>query len=100
MKENIFCLNAHNKSCTELAVNFATTMFATSSLDKSIKIWCYGKGVPKLLVSKDDMKVGALYTVEWEGISGYPFLLLTGGKSKEIALWDLSDNKEVRKKFP
>lgn len=82
-------------------------MLATCSVDKTVKLWdVYGnaetgpsqahQGAPTCCGSKD-MCSGKLYTVSF--YPSDPWLLGCGGSGNQLALWDLSEEVAVQKRF-
>jgi WD40 repeat protein len=78
-------------------------MLATCSVDKTITLWdTYNAsetpttGPPKACGNKD-MNVGKLYTVNFYPSS--PWLIGCAGNGKEIAIWDMTREEAVQKRF-
>ena len=79
-------------------------MLATSSVDKTVTIWdtfncstekkSFQSPIAKL---NKNMKVGKLFTLNFYPSS--PWLLGCGGSSKEIALWDMTQDDIIQKCF-
>jgi len=95
----IFYLSAHHEACTGLSINTIAPIFATSSVDKSVKIWNYANGTPSLLCGKENMQVGALFSVSFDTSKGNPFLLVAGGNEGKIALWDIRNDSMVKNAY-
>ena len=78
-------------------------MLVTCSVDKTVTLWdTYNAekgsncGPPRACGNKD-MGVGKLYTVGF--YPSAPWLLGCGGGGKEIALWDMTREASVQKRF-
>jgi periodic tryptophan protein 1 len=78
-------------------------MLATCSVDKTITLWdTYNStenpttGPPKVCGSKD-MGVGKLYTVNFYPSS--PWLMGCAGGGKELAIWDMTRETSIQKRF-
>ena len=75
-------------------------MLATSSVDKTVTLWdtlnATNASKPRAKMNKD-MKVGKLFTLNF--YPSYPWLLGCGGGGKEIAIWDMTEDKTVQKCF-
>ena len=80
-------------------------MLATCAIDKTVKLWDTSSCVtndssvatPPVPCGSRDMGVGKLYTVNFYPSS--PWLLGTGGAGNQLALWDLSGEAPLRKRF-
>lgn len=75
-------------------------MLATSSVDKTVTIWDTmsnsSSRSPTAKMNKD-MKVGKLFTLNFYPSS--PWLMGCAGGSKEIALWDMTEDDTIQKCF-
>eukprot|EP00980_Cylindrotheca_fusiformis_P009296 scaffold2042_cov123-Cylindrotheca_fusiformis.AAC.3 len=74
-------------------------MMVSCSVDKTVVLWdttLENNKKPQACGSKD-MAVGKLYTVNFYPSS--PWLLGCGGNGKEIALWDLTRETSIQKRF-
>lgn len=78
-------------------------MLATCSVDKTVTLWdTYNStetpttGPPRACGNKD-MSVGKLYTVNFYPSS--PWLIGCAGGGKEIAIWDMTRDAPVQKRF-
>jgi hypothetical protein len=82
-------------------------MLATCSVDKTVTLWdTYNMaaagavenyhGPPKACGNKD-MAVGKLYAVNF--YPSTPWLLGCGGGAKELALWDMTREEPIQKRF-
>lgn len=82
---------------SDLSYNpFVPGLMVTCSVDKTVTLWDTQGAQPHACGSKD-MQVGKLYTVNFYPSS--PWLLGTGGDGKEIALWDLTREVPIQKRF-
>ena len=71
-------------------------MMATSSVDKTVKIWDIEGNTPVCVETKK-MGVGDVFTVSYYGED--PFLLACGGEDGKVALWETSESTSVSRKF-
>jgi len=75
-------------------------MLATSSVDKTVTIWDTmsnsSSQSPTAKMNKD-MQVGKLFTLNFYPSS--PWLMGCAGGSKEIALWDMTEDNTIQKCF-
>ena len=78
-------------------------MLASCAVDKTVTIWdSYNaaekitSGPPKPCGNKD-MKVGKLYAINFYPSS--PWLLGTAGNGSELALWDMTRDANIQKRF-
>jgi len=104
--EYVWKLQAHEKACTSITFNTAIpTMFATSSLDKTVKIWdskelveskSDGALVPELLAVRN-LNVGKLFAMQFD-VSN-PFILAAGGDAGCLAIWDTLENVNVNERY-
>ncbi|KAH3759093.1 G-protein beta WD-40 repeat [Pelomyxa schiedti] len=92
----LWTLAAHSKATTGVTVCSAARMFATSSLDKYVKLWSYSEGFPHLLTSK--RSEGKVCTVSFCP-SDSPFLLAYSGNSPQTSVWNTTDSAVVRSTF-
>jgi hypothetical protein len=69
----------------------------TASVDKSVTLWDTLNASPPQACGSKDMAVGKLYTVNWYPSS--PWLLGCAGGGKEVALWDLTRETPIQKRF-
>ena len=97
----LFSLQAHKKAASALSFNaLAPTVFATASLDGSVKLWdtadAGADGVPKVLAQRD-LGVGALFSMTFDRSS--PFVLAAGGSLGCLAVWDTMENLAVNERY-
>ena len=80
-------------------------MIATCSTDKTVTLWdtynttsgMLDSSRPPQVCGNKDMGVGKLYTVQF--YPSAPWLLGCAGGGKELALWDMSSDGRVQKRF-
>ena len=75
-------------------------MLATCAVDKTVTLWDTQQenaNMPPRACGNKDMKVGKLYTVNF--YPSTPWLLGCGGGGKELALWDMSEDEAVQRRF-
>lgn len=91
-----FTLSAHSKACTSLAWNPVAqpTLFATASLDQTVKLWALLPTGPTMLASRN-IEVGAVFSIAFDGAEGNPFLLVGGGNKGKTAVWDTLENESI-----
>jgi len=91
-----FTLGAHTKACTTVAWNPVAqpVMFATASLDQTVKLWAILDAGPTMLASKN-IEVGSVFSVAFDSKEGNPFLLVGGGNKGKTAVWDTLENESI-----
>jgi periodic tryptophan protein 1 len=96
LKKPKFTLSAHSKACTAIAWNQVAipVMFATASLDQTVKLWAILEQGPTMLCSRD-MEVGSIFSIAFESKEGSPFLLAAGGNKGKTGVWDTMENESV-----
>jgi hypothetical protein len=75
-------------------------MLATCAVDKTVTLWDTlqeNANMPPRACGNKDMKVGKLYSVSF--YPSTPWLLGCGGGGKELALWDMSEDEAVQRRF-
>ena len=77
-------------------------LLATCSINKTVTLWdTYSNGAPSgiqpLVCGNKDMQVGKLYTISFYQSS--PWLLGCGGSGNQLALWDISSEAAIMKRF-
>lgn len=78
-------------------------MLATCAVDKTITLWdTYNATAtpttgPPVACGNKDMNVGKLYTVNFYPSS--PWLIGCAGSGKELAIWDMTREAPVQKRF-
>lgn len=72
-------------------------MLVSCSVDKTVTLWDTKDHSPPQACGSKDMAVGKLYTVNFYPSS--PWLLGCAGGAKEIALWDLTREAPIQKRF-
>jgi periodic tryptophan protein 1 len=83
-------IQAHGQACTAVAQStLARGFLATSSLDKSVRLWDINSGEP-LQISGKAMGIGQVFTVTFA--PGKPFLLAAGGSKGMLAVWDVAED--------
>lgn len=84
----LFNLQAHNESCS--CLSFSTKipgLLATSSSDKSVKLWDVFNNVPRHISTKT-MTIGDILCCSFNNNANIP--ILSCGGTDSIAIWDLS----------
>lgn len=96
----LFTLAAHDGPCSAVSWNTKADppMFATSSVDKTVKLWTINDGKPGLLASKD-LKVGAVFSMQFADRES-PFFLCAAGSKGKVGVWDTFESEEVSKAYP
>jgi len=77
-------------------------LLATCAINKTVTLWdTYTNGAPSgvqpQVCGNKDMQVGKLYTISFYQSS--PWLLGCGGSGNQLALWDISSEAAVMKRF-
>ncbi len=101
MGKPVWSIQAHKKAASNISFNLAIpSLFATSSVDKTIKVWdCAGGsilGEPDCLVTRD-LGVGSLYTMSFDRSS--PFIIAAGGDAGCLAIWDSMENVTINERY-
>jgi periodic tryptophan protein 1 len=92
----VFTLQAHSKAVSSVCVNPGIPDFvATTSLDKSFKLWDISQNQPKCLASKE-MKLGKIFCGAFYEDS--PFLLALGGH-KQLQVINTKEIEVVHERF-
>lgn len=99
----LWALKAHDQAVTSIALSpTADGLMATSSLDKSVKLWDCSKlsstsagasasaASAQALISKKAMSIGQVFTCSF--FPNNPFLLACGGSKGMLAIWDASED--------
>ena len=96
----IFTLSAHDGVCSSVSWNTKADppMFATSSVDKSVKLWQIKDNKPALIASRD-LKVGAVFSMQF-GDRNSPFFLCAAGSKGRVGVWDTMESEDVVKAYP
>ena len=93
----LFTLHAHEGSVSSVSFNaMVPDMMATSSVDKSIKIWDIAGNTPVCVETKA-MGIGDVFCVNY--YQDDPFLLACGGEDGKVALWETAESTAVSRKF-
>jgi periodic tryptophan protein 1 len=93
----LFTLHAHEATVSSVTFNaLVPDMMATSSVDKSIKIWDIAGNTPVCVETKS-MGVGDVFCVSY--YQDDPFLLACGGEDGKVALWETAESTSVSRKF-
>jgi periodic tryptophan protein 1 len=77
-------------------------LLATCAINKTVTLWdtyanAAPSGVAPIACGNKDMQVGKLYTISFYPSS--PWLLGCGGSGSELALWEISSEAAVMKRF-
>lgn len=77
-------------------------MLATCSINKTVTLWdTYSQNQPSLVppapCGNKSMEVGKLFTLSFYESS--PWLLACGGGGNELALWDMTRDDAIQKRF-
>jgi periodic tryptophan protein 1 len=95
----IFTIGAHSKPCTAIAINCAVpNYFATASIDKTVKLWDMTDNKVQMVASRE-MQVGSVFSMNFERNTKSPFLLVAGGNKGKVAVWDTTENDNVRSRY-
>lgn len=94
----LWSVKAHSKAASSLSFNSVIpNVFATASVDKSIKIWdSNGASVPSCIATRD-LGVGQIFSMSFDRSS--PFVLAAGGNEGCLALWDIMENAEINRRY-
>mmetsp|Transcript_16029 Transcript_16029/g.27629 ORF Transcript_16029/g.27629 Transcript_16029/m.27629 type:complete len:536 (+) Transcript_16029:68-1675(+) len=93
-----FTLQAHDKATTSVSFSPAVRdLFATSSIDKTIKIWDMNSFRPTCLVSTEAKEIGAVFCLSFYTDS--PFMLAAAGSKGKLQVWDSRHHAAVRSRF-
>eukprot|EP00501_MAST-03F_sp_TOSAG23-6_P002066 GSMAST32.ASY1.ANO1.2157.1 assembled CDS len=96
-RSTLWTLQAHNKSITSLSLSpLIPGILATSSVDKSVKVWDISGPKPICIASKN-MQIGPLYSASFN--PEHPFLLSVGGDDGRLAVWETSEQTAIEKRF-
>jgi periodic tryptophan protein 1 len=100
METSIFTLSAHTKPCTSLSWNVVAgpPMFATASIDKTVKLWELNDSKPSLITSRD-VQGGSLFCLSFACLPGSPFMLCAGGSGGDLAVWDTMEDESVDSRY-
>eukprot|EP00026_Physarum_polycephalum_P001532 Phypoly_transcript_01534.p1 GENE.Phypoly_transcript_01534~~Phypoly_transcript_01534.p1 ORF type:complete len:470 (+),score=89.89 Phypoly_transcript_01534:124-1533(+) len=77
----VWSLDAHKKSVSALSINSAANLFATGSVDKTVKIWSYTDNKPELLHQQNIQQ--HVFSLSFYN-STAPHLLALGGENSTI----------------
>jgi len=93
----IFTIHAHEKAVCSLTYNpAAPNLIATSSTDKTVKLWDLTGNQPTCIASNNP-KVGAIFSSSF--CNDAPFLLALGGSKGNLHVWDTLTSAEVSRRF-
>jgi periodic tryptophan protein 1 len=96
-KSAVWTLQAHGKSITSITLAPRVPgLMATSSVDKTVKVWDIAGEKPACVASKN-MQIGSLFCAALNPES--PFLLVCGGEDGRVALWDVEEQQAIAKRF-
>lgn len=95
----LFTIAAHDGPCTSISFSPSPLMrscIATAGADKVCKIWELDP-TPALVTSKDMKAVGRLYAASFD--VNYSHLLAAGGDKGKLAMWDLREDEQMRRRY-
>lgn len=93
----LFLLHAHDKAACAVSFNPRFRDFlATSSTDKTVKLWDLANDAPSCVASENP-KLGAIFTISFCGDSSY--WLAMGGSKGKLHVWNTRTNSAVVKRF-
>ena len=93
----LFTIHAHEKAVCSLTYNtVAPNLIATSSTDKTVKLWDLAGNQPTCIASTNP-KVGAIFSANF--CKDAPFLLALGGSKGTLHVWDTMTCGEVSRRF-
>lgn len=100
LQKKLFTLSAHNKPCTAISWNTvaAPPMFATASIDGTVKLWEIINDKPSLICTRA-MGIGAIFSMSFDLKAGSPFMLAAGGDEGKIGVWDTMENESVDRRY-
>jgi periodic tryptophan protein 1 len=103
-KDFLLSFQAHDKTVSSLSLSAGIPgLLATSSLDKTVKIWDTASlqadlsDTPPVCVAYKSMNVGKLFTAKFSGDD--PFLYATGGDKGMVAVWEVDEMDAIRTHF-
>jgi len=93
-------LQAHEASLSSFSVNPAVPGYiATGSTDRSVKLWNVEAASGPSLVTKRDLGVGKVFSVNFAPDDEVAFRLAVSGSKGALQVWDTSTNRAVREAF-
>lgn len=101
-KKPLFSFQAHDETTSSISFsNSVPGMFATASIDKSVKIWDALKSsqdgsIPKLVAYKT-LNVGKLFAMSY--YTSDPFTLAAGGDAGMVYVWESDEQDAIAKHF-
>jgi len=93
----LFTLSAHDKPCSSVSWCATADMFATASVDQTIKLWELKDNKPNMIVSKN-LNLGPVFCMSFDQYST-PYTLTAGGDKGMLGVWDTTENYEVTRRF-
>jgi periodic tryptophan protein 1 len=93
MSTPLFKTQAH-ESQTVIGYSTVSGLFATASLDKTVKLWNL---MDYSVIIEKDMGVEKLFALEFS--KDTPFILTTGGSDGRLAIWDTQENAQINAIF-
>lgn len=98
-EEPVFTIGAHTEACTGLAINpIAPGLLATSSLDRTVKLWDIRGGKVSYIASKS-MQCGQVFAITWSRDKESGYTLACGGKDAKLNVWNTAASAAVRAAF-
>jgi periodic tryptophan protein 1 len=105
---HLYSFKAHDKTTSSISFsNVIPGMFATASVDKSVRVWdispAYGSNgasansISPQLVAYKSMNVGELFALQYS--CDEPFLLATGGDKGMVAVWESDEQELIQQHF-
>jgi len=96
----VWTLQAHDTSVSSFDINPVIPGFmATGSTDKTVKLWNIQPTGPSMVVSRDDLGLGKIFSTSFAPDAEVAFRLAVAGSKGEVKVWDTSTNAGVRKAF-
>jgi periodic tryptophan protein 1 len=100
-KGPLYTFQAHDQTASSISFCPSISgMFATSSVDKSIKVWdarnTAATGVPHLVAYKT-MNVGKLFAMQFS--HDVPYLMVSGGDDGSVAIWESDEMAHIKNYF-
>jgi periodic tryptophan protein 1 len=101
-KNALFTFQAHDETASSISFSSSVPgMFATASVDKSVKIWdalgsSQNGSLPQLVAYKT-LNVGKLFTMSY--YTSNPFTLAAGGDEGMIFVWESDEQEAIARHF-
>eukprot|EP01083_Nonionella_stella_P071895 193426_1 len=97
--EAVMTINAHQAACSGLSFNPCVPgLMATASLSQSVKLWDTSSSSSAECIATRRLETGQIFALSFSS-APFPFLLSAGGQDGDVALWDVLENSEVRRKY-